>query len=152
MKNKDHLFENCLLWLSDLSVYRCRLTKMQTRLASYKHMYAREGNLDSYMELCQMLQGAFKKLQAIEKKVIHSVKKRMNELYVPNMESWLLLENESDLYETMMTANMLVLNLQKSIYKSLSTTSDEVKVPLKDPFTKVVNMPAKKKIALTNRV
>ena len=140
METIDNIVENCMLWLTDLSVYRSRLQKLQHYLQITKTQFSLKGKFEKYISLTRELQTALKKLQAIEARVIHTVNAHESELYIPSLARWSDLQNENELFDYMMTANKLVLELQRSVNYCFKDTKEVERPSL------IVEMPVGKKI------
>ena len=140
METSDNIVENCMLWLTDLSVYRSRLQKLQHYLQITKTQFSLKGKFEQYISLTRELQTALKKIQIIESRVIHTINAHESELYIPSLTRWSDLQNENELFDNMMTANKVVLELQRSINYCFNDTK-EVEHP-----SLIVTMPVGKKI------
>lgn len=136
----NNIVENCMNWLTDLSVYRNRLQKLQHHLQCSKTQFSLKGKFEKYISLTRELQTALKKIQSIESRVIHTINVHENELYIPHLNKWSDLQNEDELFENMMTANRVVLELQRSI-SSCFKDSKDVEHP-----SLLVEMPLAKKV------
>ena len=140
MKTSDNIVENCMLWLTDLSVYRSRLQKLQHYLQIIKTQFSLKGKFEKYISLTRELQTALKKIQTIESRVIHTINAHESELYIPSLTRWSDLQNENELFDNMMTANKVVLELQRSINYCFNDTKEVERPSL------IVTMPVGKKI------
>ncbi|MCY7420400.1 MAG: hypothetical protein LH478_01475, partial [Chitinophagaceae bacterium] len=115
MNITDNIVQNCMLWLTDLSTYRYRIQKMQVHLQNIKTQFSLLGKFEQYVNLSRDLQTALKKLKAVEAKVIHTIKMHQNELYVPALNKLLDLQNENELFDNMIYANKITVELQRSV-------------------------------------
>lgn len=140
METIDHIVENCMLWLTDLSVYRYRLQKLQHYLKISKTEFSLKGKFEKYISLKRELQTALKRLQTIEARVIHTINAHESELYIPSLTRWSDLQNENELFDNMMTANKVVLELQRSVNYCFKDTK-HIEYP-----SLIVEMPIGKKI------
>lgn len=120
MKTTDNTLANCMLWMTDISVYRTRINKMLNQIQQQKNRFTMEGNYERFIELSQKIGAGIHRLQQIEIKVMHTLKKLTNELYKPTPVRWTSIENESELFDNMILANSLVVNLQKEIHQAFN--------------------------------
>lgn len=139
-----------MMWISDISIYRCRLNKMLRHLQSLKTKFSLEGRYDSYISISQKFQAAQNKLQVIENKIIHTINKKLNELYKPTRNTWSLIENEAELFEYMITANSMIIELQRSLYNGFQTPKP-AEIATTEHSSKIVSMPDPKKLKVNNR-
>lgn len=150
MKACDTILENCMMWISDISVYRCRLNRIQLQLNKLKNKYALEGRYDTYISIAQGFHTCLKKIQLIEAKIIHTINKRLNELYIPKIETWSPIENEAELFDNMLLANKMIIELQRNIHNAFST-AENIPAGKDEHSSIIVNMPGTKKMKLPRR-
>ncbi len=146
MKTTDNTLANCMLWMTDLSIYRGRINKMLNQIQQQKNRFTIEGNYERFIELSQKISTGSHRLQQIEFKVMHTLKKLTNELYKPSAVRWTSIENETELFDNMILANSLVVNLQKEIHQAFNP-----KRLVQNSGTLIVDMPLGKKKKLLTR-
>ena len=135
METTDNILQNCMLWLTDISHYRCRLKKLQQYLQTSKTQFSLKGKYENFITLTRDVQNAMKKLQSIESRVIHAINTHQNKLYVPSLAKWSELQNENGLFDYMMYANKIVVELQRAVHycfeenKEVDHTSIVIKMP-----------------------
>lgn len=136
----NNIVANCMLWLTDISTYRQRVQKMQQKLQSLKNQFSLQGKFEKYISLSRELQGALKKLNTIESKVIHTVNMHEDELYLPSLTKMPAFKSENDLYDHMIYANKIIVELQRAV----DNCFEETAVPEKRSL--LIEMPVTKKI------
>ena len=135
METTDNILQNCMLWLTDISHYRCRLKKLQQYLQTSKTQFSLKGEYENFINLTRDVQNAMKKLQSIESRVIHAINTHQNKLYVPSLAKWSELQNKNELFNYMMYANEIVIELQRAVHycfeenKEVDHTSIVIKMP-----------------------
>ena len=146
MKTTDNTLANCMLWMTDISVHRIRINTMHIQLQQQKNRFTIDGNYERFIELSQKITACTHRLQQIEFKVMHTLKKLTNELYKPAPIRWTSIENETELFDNMILANTLVVNLQKEIHQAFKP-----KRLIQKSGTLVVDMPLVKKEKLRSK-
>ncbi len=140
METTDNILQNCMFWLTDISNYRCRLKKLQQYLQTSKTRFSLQGKYENFINLTRDVQTAMKKLQSIESRVIHAINMHQNELYVPSLTKWSELQNENELFDHMMYANKIVVELQRAVHYCFEENKEV------DHTSILIEMPAIKKI------
>ena len=123
---------------------------MLRHLQSLKTKFSLEGKYDSYITISQKFQTVQNKLQVIENKIIHTINKKVNELYKPKRDTWTLIENEAELFEYMLTANSMIIDLQRSMYDGFRS-SKSTEAAVLEHSSKIVSMPDAKKLKVNKR-
>jgi|GEM_PF-2730176 len=144
MTASNTMIENYMMWLSDLSVLRYKLNKMADQLKALKLKLSFEGAFNNYVIISSQYQTSQKRLNNIEHRICLANNIKLNELHKRSEVTWMVTDNDADLFENMIAATRLVIDMQKSIYEGFKQTG---KVPVKisvNDSSIVVSLPINK--------
>ena len=109
---------------------------MQVYLQNIKTQFSLQGKFEQYVNLSRDLQTALKKLIVIEARVIHTINMHENELYIPSLKKIHDLQNENELFDNMIHANKITVELQRAVsncfkeYETVEHSSILIEMPL----------------------
>ncbi len=115
MKITDNFLQNCLYWLTEISLYTRRINQMQKELHAMK---SRLSNIDSthhFEAIQQQLQDALNAIQNLECSIIFLIKDNSKNPINKNLEkAKIKISNEDELFEQMKKGYNVFVELQRS--------------------------------------
>lgn len=148
MKPTVNFVQDCMCWLTEISVYTNRIHKMQLQMQAIKPKIT-EATKENFVLMMQRIDICSRKINITERRIIHVIKQQTNS-YIPPAEKKFSIESEDELFDEMKYAYNLFIEMQRTFnyylkeYRLPQTVAIEVPASLKPHHDKIMRLVLKK--------
>lgn len=138
MKPSIIFFKSCMSWLSQISVYTCRITKIRKELEGLISSSISGDEKERAILIMQRIDMALKKFMNTETRIIHTIKQNENypgNVYVALSETKFAVKNEEYLFRIMQYHYTECIELQQMVNEYLKENAEQRHV------SKIIQLP-----------
>lgn len=137
MENNENLLQNCMIWLTDISMFRARISKIRQRLQEARSNVDNAAGNEKYISIIQRIHIALNRLDSTETSILLCIKEStkiptFNPFSKMTLEEW----SENEMFKTMKNNYIRIVDLQKSLNDFLK---DNVPTPSSSKVVKLEN-------------
>ena len=127
MKNNDNFLQNCMIWLTDISMYRCQINQLKKQLHSMKSQIEYEKSSETYTTIIQGIHIALSGLNSTEASILYVIKDNTPSSTVLPFSTKICYEaTEDEMFENMKGNYTRFVDLQKSLNNYLKENTAPV--------------------------
>lgn len=116
MENNENLLQNCMIWLTDISMFRARISKIRQRLQEARSNVDNAAGNEKYISIIQRIHIALNRLDSTETSILLCIKEStkiptFNPFSKMTLGEW----SENEMFKTMKNNYIRIVDLQKSL-------------------------------------